>query len=167
MRAAGAWLAVLGVACGEPASDDGACEVVPAEVGEGEPLDGTLSIGVRRGGEFAGLTDEGPMELVRGSQGGWMVVPMLRVEAREVDLDVSCGWVKIEAAIDGDALLIEHVQEVGFEARGSFLDSEDVLAFLSLDLAELEDRSCRLRASVDVGAHSIDASIDGVLVNDE
>ena len=157
---------MLAVACGSTyggGQDD--CGLRPDAIGQSQMLDGALQIGVRADGVFVPLVDSDTIELVLGSQGGWMVVPMLRVDSPELD-DVDCGWVELSGQVGDGSVTMNHVEPLRFAREGRFFESDDVFAFLTLDLTEVEGQPVSLEVVVDLGDRSAATALDATLVNE-
>jgi hypothetical protein len=149
-------------ACGT--TDDTACDPAELTVGQRDLVDDALDIGIRQNGEFAAIADDAEVELVLGSQGGWMVVPMIRVVDPSIASDVACGRVRLEVSVGTD-LAVDYANAILFEAHDGVLDSSDLPTFLSLDLEALDNQPFELRATADIGDYSAVATVAGTLVN--
>jgi hypothetical protein len=67
---------------------------------KGTPVDGALEIGTGMGDAFRASADGDPAELVVGTQGGAMAVPVFRVDASALGTDGTCAYLKVIATLD-------------------------------------------------------------------
>ena len=66
----------------------------------GTPVAGALSIGANVAGDFQPYADGDSIELVRGSQGGIMAVPVFRVDASALGTDGACTYLDVLVSFD-------------------------------------------------------------------
>lgn len=132
---------VLG-GCG--ASDDAPCNAHRAD----EVVADAVAIGVGAPA-FVPLADGSEMELDFGTQGGWMIRPVLRIAPERLGVeDPACVWVEVVTAVDGLEELPTTTISVPFHEDGDHADSEPLLVLLAFDLEQVEGRSATITATV-------------------
>ncbi len=133
-------LLVSGLACGD---DGGQCMPVQAS---GQPMR-DFEVGEYDGDTFAPYEDGSTQTFVRGLQGGYMVVPTIRIPA-ETDA-APCVTLVIENAIDsaGDALP-SLTRVMTWSRRGDFFETPPLENFLSFEQSTLIDQELRMRVRV-------------------
>jgi hypothetical protein len=96
------------------------------------------------------LTVRGASELVLGSQGGWMITPILAVDRAVMASDGACVHVAIEvdAGLAGGPISYQAIlpELAGGDDQAV---SDELPVFLSYDLAELDGRAATITALVE------------------
>lgn len=143
--AATALVGLLVAAC---AADTGEEEAGCAEpAAPGSVIEDALALGRAGGGWFEPVADGAAMELVLGTQGGWMITPILAVDRRMMASDGACVHVAVEVDLGGGQAPIEFgmtVPELG--GTDDHFYSEPLPVFLSYDVAALEGRAATITA---------------------
>lgn len=155
-------LAAAGCSSGD--ADEPTCESPQGAL----PQNG-IALGVSDAGSFRELEDQGTLELVLGNQGGWMVLPVMRLEMGDVDVRCLGVGVGLELQIlDSDLAAALPVAPVAFTEVDGGWYSDPLFLFLSLDVEELEGRRAALAARVAVGEDESVVEVDSLtLVNAE
>lgn len=134
-----------------------ATEVPPSDVCDGtEPTDAALSalrIGFEMDGAFVPVESGETMELVLGTQGGWMILPVLEVETTDA---TSAHCVSLEAEVTGHPESITQSMRVRFEPSNGALYGGPLQFFLSFDVASLDGRSALVTARIGSAAESVE-----------
>ncbi|HUS63725.1 MAG TPA: hypothetical protein VMZ28_04240 [Kofleriaceae bacterium] len=150
--------------CASDGADEPSCEP-----GDSALPESGIAIGVGDPGAFREVEDAGTLELVLGNQGGWMVLPVMRLEMGDVDMDCLSASVGVDLRIlDSDLTAAVPETQVAFtEANGAWY-SDPLYVFLSLDVADLEGQHAALAASVSLAGDDAVVEVDDVtLVNAE
>lgn len=100
MLLAPALVACGGSTSGPPMPDPPCTGPTPAS---GAPIDGALEIGAGSGDDFRVSVDGDSTELVIGSQGGAMAVPVFRVDASAMGTDGACAYLQVITSFDDDS----------------------------------------------------------------
>ena len=150
---------------GEPI-EPGDCDPV-GTTRPAEPAAHALAIGTGSGADFRPIGDAGSLELVLGSQGGWMVTPTLEVDLLAMASDRVCVALRVEADLGaGEAPLLDVLLgELG--ESGDRWYSDPLQVFLSYDLAALEGRSATLVATFRDDDLVATSQVSVLLTNDE
>jgi hypothetical protein len=169
VRRVGLVVALGLAACGGGGDDDGP----PATCGSadagppGDPVAGALAIGLGEPASFQVIGEDEAVELVRGPQGGWMVTPVLRVDASKLASDGICAHIEIGAVVDG-ADPLEYVLDVPQLAEdASYLYTDALPVFLSFDVTALVGKACTLSATVGDEGATASAEVRIGLINQE
>jgi hypothetical protein len=140
---AAALLALVAAACA--AGDDEADCAEPAL--PGALIEDALALGLAGSGSFQPVADGAAMELELGTQGGWMITPILAVDRRMMASDGACVHVSVQVDLGGGAAPIAFdmtVPELG--GTDDHFYSEPLPVFLSYDVAALEGRAATITA---------------------
>lgn len=114
-------------------------------------IEDAVALGLTGGGgnRFQPVADGASLELVLGSQGGWMITPVLAVDRSMMASDGACVHVAVEVDLGAGG------QPIAFEVTlpelgGTDLHfySEPLSVLLSYDLAELDGRTATITAVV-------------------
>jgi len=142
---AAALLALVAAAC---AADTGEEEVGCIEpAAPGSLIEDALSLGLVGGGSFQPVADGAAMELVLGSQGGWMITPILAVDRRMMASDGACVHVAVEVDLGGgDAPIAFDITLPELGGTEDHFYSEPLPVFLSYDVAALDGRAASITA---------------------
>lgn len=143
------------------------CAACTTDVPPSDACDGTetgasfssLRIGFDSGGSFVPVESGETMELVLGTQGGWMILPVLEAESTET---TQALCVTLEAEVTGHPDSITQRTRVRFEPSNGALYGGPLQFFLSFDVSALEDRAALLTAR----AGTSETSIEVVLANE-
>ena len=115
-------------------------------------IEDALVLGLAGGGDGGGfqpVADGASLELVLGSQGGWMITPVLAVDRSMMASDGACVHVAVEVDLGAGGQPIAY-QVILPEIGGTDLHfySEPLPVFLSYDLTELDGRTATITAVV-------------------
>ena len=155
-------LLCVGCAGSTESAPPGTCDEASAN-GAGSLVEGALSIGTGTGDDFRPLGDT--LELVLGSQGGWMVTPTLEVDLSAMATDGDC--VRIDVSVDlGDGQELPYVAILS-ELVGERWTSEPLQLFLSYDLAAVEGQTAFLAASLEDDGVVATAEATALLTNQD
>jgi hypothetical protein len=143
--AAAVLLALLAAACAaDPGMDEAGCAEPAAP---GSLIEDALALGLAGAGRFEPVAEGAAMELVLGSQGGWMITPILAVDRRMMASDGACVHVTVEVDLDGgDAPITFDVTVPELGGTDDHFYSEPLPVFLSYDVAALEGRRATITA---------------------
>lgn len=156
---AAAWL----LGCG----DDPGPQCVDTDAG-GPEVANAVALGGGTPDNFVAASDGGTFELEFGTQGGWMVRPVVRIDSARLGADdQSCVAVHLEADVPGiTPIPATHVfPQFHHQTGAGFTDP--VIVFLAFDLLEVENQPCTLRVTVVGPAASSSTSAQVTLVNNE
>jgi hypothetical protein len=156
--------AVVVAGCGGEEVADPGCETLESS---GVSVDGAATLGLDRGG-FVAIEGGAALELELGTQGGWMVRPVVEIDAAALGAsDSSCVWVESTATIDGSADPVSMPQVPRFTYGGGRALSTPLLVLLSFDLEAIEGRDATITVRVEAPAAGATTSADVRLVNAE
>lgn len=155
-------------ACGDAGDPAGSTCVITGAVGTGgEPIGGALAIGVGAAGSFQPVAAGSSLELVMGSQGAWMVLPVLRVDGDGVTAGGPCPHVRFDVAV-GSGVEVDQTLTPPFErSDDGFWYSNEIELGLSLDIEQVEGQEASIEASIDDGDVSASVAVDRLLLLNE
>jgi hypothetical protein len=134
-------------------------------------IEDALALGLASDGAPAGfqpVVDGASLELVLGSQGGWMITPILAVDRSMMASDGACVDVAVEVdlGIGGEPFAFQvTVPELGGTDQHFY--SEPLPVFLSYDLAELDGRTASITAVVTDDDVASSCQVAALLTNRE
>ena len=149
LAAAALTLALAGCAADAAGPDGEDCGASPEAA---TWIEDALALGVASGGGAGGfqpVADGASLELVLGSQGGWMITPILAVDRSMMASDGACVHVAVEVdlGIGGEPIAFEvTLPELGGTDQHFY--SDPLAVFLSYNLAELDGRTASITAVV-------------------
>ena len=111
-----------------------------------------LALGEGSGDDFAAYTDGAELPMVLGWQGGYMITPRVRIEAREGDPDNACYKVRLANQVEQGWVGPGMVTHLMFARQGDAFYSDPVNDLLTYQVEELSGQELRL----DVSAEGID-----------
>lgn len=138
--------AALLAACAAGPEQPETCEPpgAPAAVVEDALVLGLAGAGA---GGFEPLADGAPVELVLGSQGGWMITPVLAVDRAKMAGDGACAQVAVEVDLGAAEPVRFELTVPELAGSDDHFYSDPLPVFLSYDLAELEQRQVLITAA--------------------
>ena len=160
------------VGCSDPSGPtDEAPLQVEAEhcVADGEelPADATrpVIVGLGEGDDFQALQEGQEVALVLGGQGGYMIVPSLRVPVLEGDGNEACWNVHLDNELDGTPVseVPDLLSRVKFERRGEHLQVDGLYDLLGFESEPLSGRTLKLTVEVTGPDFSGESSVSVVL----
>jgi len=161
--------ACVASACGSAgekpsAAETGCTGLAPTS---GTPVSGALTIGSGSPQRFTPSMDGDTTELIIGSQGGYMAVPLFRVDATLLGTDGVCTYLRVEAAVDG-----QEPQNYTLKMPDSMPSEQywyfgTLPLFLSYEETGIVDRDCTYTAAFLDDGREADAQVTLRLVDDE
>lgn len=167
------WAAALApavVACGggeshQPVPDPTCTGPAPTR---GTPIDGGLEIGTGTGDDFQASMDGDPTELVIGSQGGVMAVPVFRVDARALGTDGACTYLKVIATFDdGSVPLNFDIRMPNSSPSEPYWFFTTLPLFLANRASDIVGKTVTYNAAFRDDGKEADAQVSLLLVNNE
>lgn len=137
-------------------------------VADGEELLGEVTrpvtVGLGEGDDFQPLQEGQEVALVLGGQGGYMIVPSLRVPVLEGDGNEACWNVHLDNELDGAPVgeVPDLLSRVKFERRGEHLQVDGLYDLLGYESEPLSGRTLKL--TVEVTGHDFSATSTTALV---
>jgi hypothetical protein len=112
----------------------------------GPLVEGAIAIGLGGPDDFVPYLEGEPQTLVLGPQGGYMLTPTLRVDARLVKTDGHCPYLDLGGIADGQEPMQLHFRVPDAPSGDRYWYWEQLPLFLSKDLPSLVGRSCAVTA---------------------
>jgi hypothetical protein len=129
-----------------------------------EKVTGALAIGMMEAEGFREVKDGESLALIRGSQGGWMVVPTIRVDARGLGTNGACTELDIDSEVEALAPRLLHLEPSAASTQADHWYFSDLPVFLGVDLRELDGRACRLNVTFRDDGRETTGSTSGTLL---
>jgi len=145
-----AWLPALAVllasACSSPTpGGSAACGKMGSVAARS--VEGALVIGEGGPDDFRPIADNTSEELVLGSQGGYMVTPVLRIDAELLGTDGSCPTLDVTHAVESLSPAQFHFNLPAFDPKERYWYVGSLPLFLSWQTSGLVGKSCVLSAT--------------------
>ena len=157
-------LATFAAGCG--GDDEQTCSTDLLEGGDDVPDALRVGLGGAGAGEFAPIASGDAVELDMGTQGGWMVQPVARIDAEAIDTSV-CPRLVYSLEVEGLDFAASYDLRTTFHETGSAWSSDPVQLFIAFDIAEVDGHSATLSASVTDGDATASVTLDDLtLVNE-
>ncbi len=141
--------------CSAPAPTQGAIVPDALTIGSGSPQ------------RFVPSTDGDTTELIIGSQGGYMAVPLFRVDSAAFGTDGVCAYLRVEAAVDGRAPENYTIRLPDSSPSEPYWYFGTLPLFLSYDEVDVVDRDCTYSAAFIDDGREADAQVTLHLVDNE
>ena len=155
--------AVVAAGCGSEDEPDTLCDEL---VSSGNVVDSGVTLGLGDPDTFEPIADGDELELELGTQGGWMVRPVARLDAAALGAGPDrCVWVETVAAIEGSADPVSLTQVPTFDYNRANVLSSPLLVLLSFDLEAVDGRQATIDVRIEGPDAASTASIDVELVN--
>jgi hypothetical protein len=132
----------------------------------GGPVAAEVAIGSGDAGSFQRFADGAEAELVLGSQGGYMIVPTVRVDALAFGLTGAGACIDLETSIAGRVISSPSFGVPPLSNIGGYYYVERLPLFLASELSEVEDESCNVKATLRDGAREATGEARVRLVDD-
>jgi hypothetical protein len=134
----------------------------------GAPLDGALEIGAYVSGDFSASTDGDTTELVRGSQGGVMAVPVFRVDASALGTDGACAYLKVIVSFDDASTPLSYdIRLPNSSPRDQYWFFTTLPLFLAYQESDVLGKTATYNAAFRDDGEEADAQVSLVLVDNE
>lgn len=133
-------------ACGPDAPLPVACEQLPSSL---PSIDGAATFGAGELDDFRAVEDGAAMELVLGIQGGWMVMPRVRVDAAALGASPGSCVRGTSTAVIEDAPAVGMQQVISLTYAGDQALSQPLYILLSFDLDAIEGRHASIQLDVE------------------
>jgi hypothetical protein len=135
---------------------------------KGAPVDGALEIGANVAGTFQQYADGDSIELVRGSQGGVMGVPVFRVDARALGTDGACAYLKVIVSFDDASTPLTYdVRLPNSSPRDEYWSFTTLPLFLAYDASAVVGKTVTYNAAFRDDGEEADAQASLLLVDNE
>jgi hypothetical protein len=131
----------------------------------GEPVAGALEIGIGGPSDFRALFAGEMQELVLGSQGGYMVTPVFRVDAAALGTDGTCAFIEVTHTVESMPPAHFHFMLPSFDASEPYWYIGSLPLFLSRETTSLVGKSCTLSALFQDGGVATSAEAHTLLVD--
>jgi hypothetical protein len=131
------------------------------------PVDGALEIGEYVSNDFRPYTDGDGVELVRGSQGGIMAVPVFRVDAGALGTDGACAYLDVIVSFDDGATPLSYeVRLPNSSPRDQYWFFTTLPLFLAYDAADVAGKTATYNAAFHDDGKEADAQVSLLLLDD-
>jgi hypothetical protein len=107
-----------------------------------QSVPGALAMGSGDGDSFVAYTDGQEVEIVQGSQGGYMIVPSFRIDTSLIATDGYCSYIDITATVEGEAPSLVSVPLPRRTDSETYFYVPDVFVFLSSTLSGIANKPC-------------------------
>lgn len=173
MRALGIALSASALMCG--ACGGGHDESPPAPQNDctgpvrtkGTLVPDALTIGTGSPQRFSPSMDGDATELIVGSQGGYMAVPLFQVDAAAMGTDGVCAYLDVQAAVDGQDPEDYVIRLPDSSPSERYWYFGTLPLFLSYDEGTVLDRDCTYTAAFIDDEREADAEVTLHLVDNE
>jgi len=128
-------------------------------------VDGALVIGEGGPNDFRAIVDGASEELVLGSQGGYMVTPVLRIDSQMLGTDGSCPTLDVTHLVESLAPAQFHFKLPPFDPQERYWYVGSLPLFLSWETASLVGKTCVLAATFQDHGMAATAEIHTSLVD--
>lgn len=155
------------VACGDgssvtPVAPDPPCPG-PAPT-RAAPIDGALAIGAGGPTDFRAFADGDSIAIVVGSQGGYMALPVFRVDASALGTDGRCAYLKVIASAGALAPQTFDIKLPSSSPSDPYWYFGSLPLFLSSNESDLVDQSVTYNAAFRDDGKEADAAVSLMLV---
>jgi hypothetical protein len=156
----------VALACSSPpAAPAAAGNECDQAVSRETPVEGALEIGNGGPNDFEPIVDGDDEELVVGSQGGYMVTPVFRIDASLMQSDGVCVMLDVTHAVEA-----HEPAQFSFRVRDQpagemYWFVGNLPLFLATDDADLLGKACTLSATLRDDGRTASASVTTTLVN--
>jgi len=133
----------------------------------GAPVAAGVAIGSGDAASFDAFADGADAELVLGSQGGYMIIPTVRIDAVAFGTDGQQACIDLETSIAGVSTSPISFGLPPLSNAGGYFHVERLPLFLGSELSELEDESCRVTATLRDDGRTATGAVRVVLVDDD
>ncbi len=134
----------------------------------GAPIDGALEIGEYVAGDFRAYSDGDSTELVRGTQGGVMAVPVFRVDASALGTDGACAYLNVIVSFDDASTPLGYdIRLPNSSARDQYWFFTTLPLFLAYEESDVLGRTATYNAAFRDDGKEADAQVSLVLVDNE
>jgi phosphinothricin acetyltransferase len=125
----------------------------------GAAADGALAIGFGDGGDFEAAGSSNTLPLIMGSQGGWMVTPVARLDGSKID-GTDCPRLTLSMTVEGFSLPTIYDLRTAFHEDDGNWYCDPVPLFLAFEVAEVEGHAAALTASITNGDDADEVAFD-------
>jgi hypothetical protein len=153
------------VACSSPAETPAADSACDKPVTREISVEGALEIGNGGPNDFEPILDGDDEELVVGSQGGYMVTPVFRIDASLLGSDGVCPMLDVTHAIETREPAAFSFRMRDQPAGDMYWFVGNLPLFLATDDADLLGKTCTLSATFRDDGRTASASVTTTLVN--
>lgn len=166
-----ALLAPALVACGgddaEPQTPDPQCMATDMPPSRGAPIAGALQIGAGGPADFREYADGDSIPIVRGPQGGYMAIPVFRVDSTLLGTDGACASLNVIATVDALGPQDFTIKLPAQSPADSVWFFGSLPLFLASDESELVDRTVTYDAAFFDDGKEADAEVSLLLVESQ